>query len=83
MKISTPKCRMELEDGTLLWEVSDLPKFWAPQSDDVVVSQGIEYEVKGTLFGFSIQEGMPDSSPGARTPDELVTTQTITVALKA
>ncbi len=83
MKISTPKCRMELEDGTLLWEVSDLPKFWTPREADVVVSQGVEYEVEGISFEFSILEGISDPSPGACTPDELITTQIITVILKA
>lgn len=82
MEISTPKCRMELEDGTLLWEVNDLPKFWTPQKDDEIVFEGVEYEVKDILFEFSIQEGRSDPSPGARTPDQLVTTQAITVALK-
>ena len=83
MELATPKCRLELEDGTLLWEANELPKFWRPQRDDVVVSEGIEYEVKNIAVSFIIHPGVVDPGSGEATADHLGLVQTISVALKA
>ena len=82
MNMTTPRCRLELEDGTLLWDVNNLLKSWKPEIGDLINFQGSQYEVTNMKFEFGVQEGAADPDTGVSSPDFLTVAQTIIVELK-
>lgn len=82
MRVTTSRCRLELLDGTLLWDAVGVGKHWNPTAGDLIEHEGLEYEVKTVKFAFRFQDGFVDPGSGDESPTMLKTLQTVTVELK-